>query len=223
MKSRKPVHSRRTWVFIAMAVVLVVALGSAVWTLSADDESGRLETELTDGTSTATVTPDESSDSLGARLRTWFEAMFTAGDVGSRTSNGEDPQSSPGASREVIGPGADDRADEPFTLRVMWWNDTVSRAPEGFRIELAGGFWEPSEHGSEHEVGRVEGVPAAGAVDLVVFPDGEEGARIVVPVQLDGAMVSDSEEDAIHIEVTDEQVRIVGTPLLDFDVVESRF
>lgn len=102
---------------------------------------------------------------------------------------------------------------------IKYWNDTVSREPN--LVVVAGNAsWRPRK-GVASEQGKLGPVPIGRTIDLLVYPDGTNGTSVVVPVLLTERM-SSNELDAIHIEVRDSRVRILGNPVEQADIVVAR-
>lgn len=148
----------------------------------------------------------------------------TAGDTSGQTGTPGDPQggSTGGDTDTPQDPGTTPQGPV-MTVRIKWWNDTVSTPPEAFQVILSQKTWSPSDMSADSETGRLTGIPVGSRIVLHIYPDGPDGTRIAVPVELIPAMLPDSEEDAIHVAVSDREVRVVGTPVLDFDVIAPRF
>jgi hypothetical protein len=105
---------------------------------------------------------------------------------------------------------------------VLFWNDTVDAAPEGAVVSLAGESYAPDTGGDSDE-GKLEGLAFDTELELVIEPDGPGGARFVVPVTFTSVMESGSERDAIHVEISDAQVRVIGNAVENFDHRFDRF
>jgi hypothetical protein len=137
----------------------------------------------------------------------------TGGDAGGGTGSGATDSGSTPPSDDPVG---------KLTVRIKWWNDTVEAPPTGFEVVMGDVTWKPSDISAESETGRLASAPLGSELFLDVYPDGRDGKRVRVPVELLAAMLPDSEEDAIHVAVSDDSVRVIGTPVLDFDVSTPR-
>ena len=137
----------------------------------------------------------------------------TDADDSSEPENGDEPDSGDDASSGVIG-----YAD----LRVIWWNDTVDTASTGAHVSMGYAVWDPDTD-ADSVRGLLKDVEVGQIVMLVVFPDGPDGIRIEVPLLLTPDMNPASDEDAVHVEVSDASVRVLGNPVDNFDVTFDRF
>lgn len=135
----------------------------------------------------------------------------------------EDPK--PGGPSTPDNPGTpgDEDSNTPVkTIRILWWNDTRSRAPRGFEVAIGAATWRPSDESAERETGALKRIPVGEPIVLYVYPDGRSNQRFEVPIEVTEVMQSDSDQDAIHVAVSDTAVRVVGTPVVEFDVSFKR-
>ncbi|MDZ4168899.1 MAG: hypothetical protein U1E26_04485 [Coriobacteriia bacterium] len=103
----------------------------------------------------------------------------------------------------------------PKTIRIKWWNDTQANSPKNATIEFGGKSVKPKAgKGDTLAIG-----PCAVGKDLklTIYPDGPSGSKLVATFRVDASMVADSEQDAIHIEVRDDRVRVLGNPVPNFE------
>jgi hypothetical protein len=105
---------------------------------------------------------------------------------------------------------------------ILFWNDTADAAPEGAVVSLAGESYAP-DTGGESDSGTLEGLAYDTELELVIEPDGPGGARFAVPVMFTSVMEPGSERDAIHVEISDAQVRVIGNAVENFDHRFDRF
>lgn len=108
------------------------------------------------------------------------------------------------------------------TVRVIWWNDTEANPPSRLELALASSEWRPDNSRAASQTGTLARIPVGERLMLQVFPDGRNGKRIDVPVKVTAEMIENSEEDAIHVAISDTEVRVVGTPVVEFDVSYAR-
>lgn len=167
-----------------------------------------------DGSTSASATTAQKSAAGGAT-----SAASSAGSGGSSASGAG---SSAGGSTATKKPSATTPggaaavapAAQTMDVRIMWWNDTNGKAPNGIEIVIAGKSYKPSGAKAQGVLGPVE---VGKQLDVTVYPDGRNGKKIVVPFMLTSEMQSASERDAIHVSVSDTTVRVLGNPVSNFD------
>jgi hypothetical protein len=205
----------------AAIVVTVVAIGGS------GTDIGEWRSQLA-GEPSARDTDRGDEAAQDARARA--QAVLNTGGATSGS-----PTDGSGSGDAVVGEGSDSGTTgsgstpgsgdvrETLTVRIKWWNDTVAAPPVGIEVVLGDVNWKPSNVSAEAATGRLSSAPLGSELFLDVYPDGRDGKRVRVPVELLAAMLPDSEEDAIHVAVSDDTVRVIGTPVLDFDVSTPRF
>lgn len=113
-------------------------------------------------------------------------------------------------------------AVKTMTVKILWWNDTESRQPKGTIISIGDARWKPDVTATQ-AVGTLTGLAYGKQLSLVVYPDGPLGTKVVVPVMFDEkTMKSNSDQDAIHVEIKDTTVKVLGNPVKNFEVVTAR-
>lgn len=129
-----------------------------------------------------------------------------------------------GASGSLTTPGNVSTPTVPVRIRVRvtWWNDTVNKKPTGCEIVLGSSAFKP-DISQKKVVGAVGPAETDKPLELVVYPDGRSGKKVVVPIQLTRDMQPESEQDAIHVAVSDTEVRVLGSPVDNFDRTFPRF
>lgn len=119
-----------------------------------------------------------------------------------------------------VGPDGDgDGAAKTGTVIVKFWDDTSSRYKGGATIKLGDAVWSPDA--GESDTSKMGPVELGTTVTLYVYPDGQDGAEIAVPIVVTTAM-SGRDADAVHVELRDTEVRVLGNPVVNFEVLESR-
>lgn len=105
---------------------------------------------------------------------------------------------------------------EEVELRVAVWDETENNPP-GERAEVwieGTGSWYPDlEFGGEtlEDAGPFERYSEG---EIYIYPDGRDnGAEILATVGFDEEFISSSPRDAVRIEIYDERVIVVGTPV----------
>jgi len=200
--------------FRLIATCLVVglfAVSSAGCTRSSEAPSSGLKpAEQTKGAS------GESSSTTDAAA-----VKNTASTSG--TSNGTSGGSSGSATK---GTGASANTGKPaqpgMSVMIVFWNDTNSKKLSRAEVVIGKGSFKP---GSSAKTSRkILGPFAYGKkIDVIVYPDGRSGKEIVVPMMLDRQMVGKSEQDAIHVAISDKTVRVLGNAILNVDQSYPRY
>ncbi len=156
----------------------------------------------------ATVTPTANNDGSGEKA--------PSGDTNTTTPT--DPKDD--TSADPVKPAV---PGQSMDLRVLLWNDTDTKAPDGLEVAIGSIKWTPADPTLKSQAGELGAVAIGKVLDLEVYPDGRQGKKITVKIKLTADMRSGSEADAVHVEVRDSQVRVLGTPVENFDVSVERF
>jgi len=212
---------------VAVVLVAVLLLAFGVWAaLDASDNSPEWLPAFP-----GSVDSDSAQDADDANLDgTPARAVATAtpaanGTSGSSDDDGADPSSPAPA------PGTDDPNDDNGTtaqpgatmsLMILLWNDTQSKAPGDLEVAVGAVKWVPADSSLANQTGSLKGLAVGQKLQLEVYPDGRSGKKILVPILLTKDMRSGSEADAVHVEVKDGTVRVLGTPVENFDVSVER-
>lgn len=166
---------------------------------------------------------------------TTSEGVVSAGG-GTGASGGvttPDNNSTPGVTKPSSKPASDTGNKTPtstptvpvtktMTVKILWWNDTQARKPVGTVISIGDARWKPDVTALQ-DSGTLSGLPFGKQLTLVVFPDGPLGKKISVPVMFDEkTMKPNSDQDAIHVEIRDNAVKVLGNPVSNFEVVTPR-
>ena len=147
---------------------------------------------------------------------------------GAATTEDPDDPARPTTPATPGAPGAAPPAGAPavdgpvMTVRIILWDDTDARALRDTAVSIGSASWTPERSSEASQTGRLTRVPVGQELILTVAPDGASGRSLEVPVLLNANMRGNSEEDAIHVAISDGQVRVVGTPVVDFDVSLDR-
>ena len=223
---------RYKWLLISVGGFLVVVLVTA-WAFGitgneqttslaqiADGEAG----SVASGESVLVTGPDgrviPASDANGG-------ASGTSGSGDSGTSDGSGAPESfpPGDPGDGDAPGTEQPPPAPpgavMAVRVMFWNDTGSNSPKGCEIIIDGETWTPDAD-SASDSDTMGGLAYDEVLELVVLPNGPGGDRFEVPVEFTSVMDPGSDRDAIHVEISDGQVRVIGNAVENFDVTFER-
>ncbi len=105
---------------------------------------------------------------------------------------------------------------------VIFWNDTNSKKLTRAEVVIGASSFKPSA--STKNSRKNLGPFAYGKkIDVIVYPDGRSGKEIVVPMMLDAQMKPQSEQDAIHVAISDKTVRVLGNAILNVDQSYPRY
>jgi len=209
-------------VVIAAVLLLVFGLWAA---LDASDNSPEWLPAFP-GSADSASSQDSAANVDGTPAKAVATATPTAnGTNGSSGDDAADPNS------PVPAPGSDDPNDDNGTstqpgatmsLMILLWNDTQSKAPGDLEVAVGAVKWVPADSSLANQSGSLKGLAVGQKLQLEVYPDGRSGKKILVPILLTKDMRSGSEADAVHVEVKDGTVRVLGTPVENFDVSVER-
>ena len=118
--------------------------------------------------------------------------------------------------------GATKPAQAGMSVMVIFWNDANSKKLSGAEVVVGTSSFTPSisAKSSRKNLGPL----AFGKkIDLIVYPDGRTGNKIVVPMMLDRQMIPKSEQDALHVAISDTTVRVLGNAILNVDQSYPRY
>lgn len=102
------------------------------------------------------------------------------------------------------------------SLKIAIWNDTVENKPN-LEVWIKGtGSWYPDKEsmkfGGDFFI-PVEPFSNNGINEIYIYPDGREGNEISVEIIVTDEMIPKSDRDTIHIEISDEVVKVWGTSI----------
>jgi hypothetical protein len=105
-------------------------------------------------------------------------------------------------------------------IQLIWWNDTKSKPTASWQIVYGSTIIKPSGATGKAAFGPI---PFNKSAELVIYPDGPKGKKIVAPFTVTADMQPNSEQDAIHVEVSDSGVRVLGNPMHNVDQTYPRY
>jgi len=109
-----------------------------------------------------------------------------------------------------------------MSVLVIFWNDTSSKQLTGAEVVIGTSSFRPSASAKNSRQNL--GPFAYGKkIDVIVYPDGRSGKKVVVPMVIDRQMVPKSEQDAIHVAISDKTVRVLGNAILNVDQSYPRY
>ncbi len=149
-----------------------------------------------------------------------------SGDTGTSTSGGSSTSGGGSASGGESGSDGSGGSNAPVITRdikILWWNDTASNAPKGCEIVFAGKSFKP-DYTAKKDSGSIGPCPVGKVLKLEVYPDGRgAGAKpIVVDFTVTKDMEPNSDVDAIHVEISDTRVKVLGNAVRNFQQSYAR-
>lgn len=218
---------RRTPVVLS-AIAILLTFGLVLSAGGCAKKSSSSGDSLPADGSTASSTTSDTTSTLGGTVEK--QPVSTQGGAagavgGSGTGSGGSGTSGSGSGSKGTGssstkPGSTTPAPG-MKVKVLWWNDTSAKAPKNWEIVYGSSVIKPS--GGSKGSGSVGPAAYGKAGELVIYPDGPTGKKIVVPFAVTADMQPDSEADAIHVSVSDSSVRVLGNPVFNVDQTYPRF
>jgi hypothetical protein len=208
----------RKWLWLAVAGAVLVVIVAAVLAAPYLTQPGG-----TDDGSTASSTPGGAAAGSGQSA----DGVIMPGNVDASaavTATSTDGTGAKGGSKPTGGPSATASSQQAgtFYLRIMWWNDTKTRAAKNVVVDWgSGGSWSPDPALPSQAV-TIGPFPVDTALSLTVYPDGKSGTKAVVPFTITPVMRSGTERDGVHIELRDDALRVLGNPVQNFERVFER-
>lgn len=167
--------------------------------------------ETTDSPKKPSATPSASSGS---------QSSGQSGSSGGSSSGGSSDGDTGGGSSGGNGSDPKTPATAGKTIRILWWNDTVDKPVSSPEIVFGGKSYRPKA--GKSDVGAIGPAKPGDQLTLSVYPDGRSGKSVSVRFEVTNEMLSNSDIDAIHVEVSDAQVRVLGNPIPNFVQAFSR-
>ncbi len=207
------VHSRLASLSAVVLVVASLAVMTVVTAGCSRDTGKPTQLGLRDA--------DKSGSSSGATGST--DATGSVGTTGSpKTPSGEKSPSgaapSDNSPNKPTAPGGQTDPKKPSTsaktVRILWWNDTVNKPPKSPEIVFAGKSYKPAS--GKSDIGSIGPAAIERDLEFTIYPQGRAGKAFVATFRVTADMMSNSDVDAIHIEISDGQVRVLGNPIPNF-------
>lgn len=148
-------------------------------------------------------------------------AKSTATATEEPSSGGTNQQSSSG-SGGTTKPTKQLTTKQGMLVKILWWNDTKAKSPNGMEIMYGGKSFKP-DTSRKDQIGTIGPVPYDTTSQLIIYPDGRNGKRIVATFKVDKAMKANSDIDGIHVAVDDTGLRIIGSAVTNFEQDYDRF
>lgn len=217
---------KKLFLVVSCVVVLAIAVAAGLYQKAGKDPAdlGLDKARTTEGASGAATGSPDSGDNP-KRISSSSSPKPAGNLPGGSDSSNDDGSGDPGGPDDGTPPPDDGKpSDQGKTavVEILWWNDTKNKAPEGCEVLFGTSSFKPSP-GKDSAVGSVSGVPVGTPSQLTIYPDGRGGKKLVVPFTFDSSMKPDSERDAIHVEISDTRVRVLGNPINGFDQSFDRF
>jgi hypothetical protein len=171
------------------------------------------------GLAPAEQTQTSSGESSATTDAAAVKNAATTGGTSSATSSGSSGSATKGTGTST---NSGKPAQSGMSVMVVFWNDTNSKKLSRAEVVIGAGSFKPGS--SAKTARKILGPFAYGKkIDVIVYPDGRSGKEIVVPMMLDRQMAGKSEQDAIHIAISDKTVRVLGNAILNVDQSYPRY
>lgn len=205
--------------------IFVACLVIAMFTVAATGCSRSAKPVTGSGLSPAERADSVSSESTATGDTTAKKVVSAAGGSKAGTSTGATSGTDSG-SAAGNGSGTSTVAKKPapagMPVTVIFWNDTSSKKLARTEIVIGAATFLPSTSAASSRKNLGPFVYGK-KMDLIVYPDGRSGKKIVVPMMLDRQMIPKSEQDAIHVAISDKTVRVLGNAILNVDQSYPRY
>ena len=172
--------------------------------------------------------PSATSPASGGSQANGQSGSSSGGSNSGNTSGGTKPGGTkpgtkpggtkPGGNSDPATPQAPEAAGK--TIRILWWNDTVDKPVASPEIVYGGKSYKPAS--GKSDVGAIGPAKPGDQLTFSVYPNGRSGKSVSVAFEVTDEMLSNSDVDAIHVEVSDAQVRVLGNPIPNFVQAFSR-
>jgi len=204
--------------------IIVACLVVAVFAGSAVGCSRSPKTSTDSGLAPAERGAASSEESSGTTDTTAQKTSTPAATSSTATTTGA--PSGSGAGSNSGGSGTSTGSNKPVApgmpVMVIFWNDANSKKLTRAEVVIGASSFKPSASAKNSR--KNLGPFAYGKkIDVIVYPDGRGGKEIVVPMMLDQQMVPKSEQDAIHVAISDQTVRVLGNAILNVDQSYPRY
>lgn len=205
-----------TVLMVALVVVLALSMTACgkKSDKSADLKLGEGKTSASTPQGTSATNSDTSGTGASGTKATDPAAQEPAsganssGNTGGSTASGNTGGTTGGTS------GGTSASAKGLTIKILWWNDTAERAPKNAEVVFGNRIYRPRTGKSDQ--GSIGPCPVGKPLKLIVYPDGRNGAKLEAEFTVDAQMVANSDQDAIHVEVKDTRVRVLGNPVNNF-------
>ena len=174
------------------ALIIALIVVGSLFLMGADDSC--------DSTSAGTGTSGTNSNSVG-------EAPVKATTAPAAATPAPPPKPSP--TSDIA------KAEANLSLKLVVWDDTTYRPATNLEIwtKGLGSYFPDLTYGGDDTV--VGPYPVGGSFDLFIYPDGRPestgGKEIKVTIITNNKMISESDRDAIHVDVSDAKVVVTNT------------
>lgn len=205
--------SLKFWITIALATTAIVGTAAAVVMRPVVRPEAQKASQ-TDSISKTSATGASSSASESASAT----KVTSPTQVGTAQSGSGAPGSQTGSGATTGGT----TASKGFYLRLYWWNDTSAKPTADVVIEVGGKRFSPNAT-VRSQVGKIGPLKVGTKLQGYVYPDGIGGTKIPVSLTITSSMLSDAERDAMHVELSDAKVKILGNPVENFELLKDRY
>ena len=189
------------------------ALGDATGTASGS-ALGKQTGQSPTSTAAASTSAGGAKSATGAKNGNGASAQSVAAANGSGTNTGSTATKPSRGGTTVAASG--------MNVRIIFWNDTTAKArPTGCEIVSGTSSYKPNT-AVKFSRGSIGLAPFRKKLELTVYPTGRSGKKFVVPFTVTPDMLPNSEQDAIHVAVSDSSVRVLGNAVFNFDQIFAR-
>ncbi len=221
---------RSSRISLIVAFVLIVAIAALATGCSRSKATSSGGLTPADKTSSGATASANASDAAAVKNSDGTAAPTTNGNAttggsGSTNANGSSgtgtgsTATKPGTAAK---PGTGAKPVSGMKVRVLFWNDTNSKPLKGTEILVGSSAYKPNTTGKTDRL-TTASLAYGKVLQLTVYPDGRGGKKIIVPMMVTGDMAPNSDQDAIHIAISDGSVRILGNPINEVDKTIARF
>jgi len=208
------------------ALLAIVLLGGVAGCSRKTETSGSGLSPAARGTSGASSSASAAataSDTPAVKAVDSAETSATSDSNGTGGTGGSGSSSSTGAKPATPAKPATKPAVKPgMKVLILFWNDTNSKPLKGTEIVIGSSSYKPNTSGKSDR-GTLGTVPYGELVKITVYPDGRSGKKIQVPLIVTRGMIPNSEQDAIHVAISDGSVRVLGNAISNLDQTVPRF
>lgn len=213
----------RWWLLVPVVLIIgavaVFAVSGGGKGLSLSLGSGDKAGKAGSSAGKASSTGGKSGSSDGAARSTATTKTAGSGSTGGSGSQTNQASSSGGSSGGQNSSGNGKPGAKTVYVVVKYWNDCERQQPDELQLVLGDASWKPK--GEESQTGKIGPLAVGKTSTLVVYPDGPKGSKLVAKILFRKDMVA-SDRDAVHVEIRDERIRVLGNPVVGFEVVSPR-
>ena len=107
-------------------------------------------------------------------------------------------------------------------LRISLWDESVENPADAMEIQAGDLCWWPDLRYHADAINGLGFFPVDETQEVIVYPDGPDGAEIKVECTMTADMISGSDLDQVWIDVYDDRIEVFGGCIPDFEVHYDR-